>query len=102
MRVYNRFVFVSGYFIYEDHQLELKVLSMITSLIIDTVYTLLWMEFDCIQILCLILFCLVHTEHNNGVNFPDDKSIAVSAPKALWITSYHFSFTSYTQRMSHN
>lgn len=53
------------------------------------------MEFECIEI--VILVYLVHTEHKNGVNFPDDESVAVSVPNALWVTFFlHFLHTKNT------
>lgn len=61
----------------------------------EYIYTWRWMEFECIEI--VILVYLVHTEHKNGVNFPDDESVAVSVPNALWVTFFlHFLHTKNT------
>lgn len=43
------------------------------------------MEFQLFLNLHINLVCLALSEHKNGVHFPDDESIAVSALNTLWI-----------------
>lgn len=53
-------------------------------------------------ILFVILVYLLFTENKNGVNFPDDESVAVSVQTLTALTTYHFPCASYTNRVPPN